>query len=305
MQLGFIFRVLAVLFVHALLYPDTIIRVNACYGSKRKPSYRRRVAIPWTPPPPDPTVPLPLTGKGPVITIGGPDDGKPCVFPFYYRGIRYDNCTSSGGPYWCSTVKYHNYTEYGLCPTATSRHLFRCSFETSNGRKTWCNMSQIDKRGNRGRWLVLSGPSRNHRRSYHKPYGPKGAFNGKYYTHADLHGAFALRASLLLPPIDYTGVAVVNFRYIVAGGDVGGLQVYLRRRGQDLKHTWQVYGNQSDEWHHMATRVNLVPRDQVLVYRLCRWHSFTGLMVTVVTADELLQFAAVGSGRRLTDVGWG
>ena len=39
-------------------------------------------------------------------TVGGPDKGRPCVFPFTYKGETFMTCTARdhpGGLEWCST----------------------------------------------------------------------------------------------------------------------------------------------------------------------------------------------------------
>merc|ERR1719244_1707515 len=46
-------------------------------------------------------------GSGECETIDGPGAGKPCIFPFKFRGETYEECTIEGGPdvhqFWCST----------------------------------------------------------------------------------------------------------------------------------------------------------------------------------------------------------
>ena len=38
------------------------------------------------------------------VTNGGPDPDKACVFPFMYKGVQYDECTSEGSnTKWCPT----------------------------------------------------------------------------------------------------------------------------------------------------------------------------------------------------------
>ena len=47
------------------------------------------------------------------ITVGGTDPGKPCIFPFKFRGTLYNDCTLDGNKPgnvnpWCSTVNDDN-----------------------------------------------------------------------------------------------------------------------------------------------------------------------------------------------------
>ena len=57
-------------------------------------------------------------------TVSGPDDNKPCIFPFRFKGINYHTCTleqATNGAPWCSTRvdKYGNHIggqgNYGEC----------------------------------------------------------------------------------------------------------------------------------------------------------------------------------------------
>jgi len=59
-------------------------------------------------------------------TVGGPDQGKPCIFPFRHNGVTYRECSVAGlnGTAWCST-RVNNDGEhlagqglYGICPTS-------------------------------------------------------------------------------------------------------------------------------------------------------------------------------------------
>jgi len=55
-----------------------------------------------------------------VITYGGNGGGKPCVFPFSYRGQTFKECTTAGrsdGYKWCATTgNYEGDKKFGLCP---------------------------------------------------------------------------------------------------------------------------------------------------------------------------------------------
>ncbi|XP_033024663.1 epididymal sperm-binding protein 1-like [Lacerta agilis] len=56
----------------------------------------------------------------PDTEYGGNDDGKPCVFPFVYKGQSYDTCTSYFGPegdFWCATTgNYDQDEKWTYCP---------------------------------------------------------------------------------------------------------------------------------------------------------------------------------------------
>ena len=52
--------------------------------------------------------------------ISGPETGKPCIFPFLYKGVIYDECTNMDHDQkWCSTKVYsagtHVDGKYGHC----------------------------------------------------------------------------------------------------------------------------------------------------------------------------------------------
>ena len=65
--------------------------------------------------------------SGPCKTV----KGKPCKFPFVYKGKNYEKCTDQGsdGNFWCSTKveagNVHAYGNFGYCakgcPTQTGK----------------------------------------------------------------------------------------------------------------------------------------------------------------------------------------
>ncbi|RXM96943.1 72 kDa type IV collagenase [Acipenser ruthenus] len=59
---------------------------------------------------------VPPTG---IITVGGNDPGKKCVFPFYYEGYRYIGCTTVNNnniPWCATTTDYPKDMKWGNCP---------------------------------------------------------------------------------------------------------------------------------------------------------------------------------------------
>ena len=40
---------------------------------------------------------------GSCMTVGGPDPGSPCIFPFSFRGVAYRGCAQDEDGLWCST----------------------------------------------------------------------------------------------------------------------------------------------------------------------------------------------------------
>ena len=50
-------------------------------------------------------------------TVGGNAEGAPCVFPFFYNGKNYTQCTEKNEPHaWCSTTKnYNKDKKWGFC----------------------------------------------------------------------------------------------------------------------------------------------------------------------------------------------
>ena len=66
------------------------------------------------------------------ITTGGPNPGKPCIFPFTFKGVTYNGCAPEvKSETWCSTKVDKNgkhvtgQSEYGVCsnscPNQTGR----------------------------------------------------------------------------------------------------------------------------------------------------------------------------------------
>ena len=67
-----------------------------------------------TSPPPPP--PPPPTGR--CATVGGPDTGETCIFPFRFNGVLYNACTYEGNSVgetepWCSTLTDSNDVHVG------------------------------------------------------------------------------------------------------------------------------------------------------------------------------------------------
>merc|ERR1711892_266314 len=55
------------------------------------------------------------------VTVGGPQDNLPCIFPFRHLGVTYTSCTTTGKDMaWCSTnttsAGEHVENNYGFCP---------------------------------------------------------------------------------------------------------------------------------------------------------------------------------------------
>ena len=40
---------------------------------------------------------------GSCTTVGGPDPGSPCIFPFSFGGVAYRGCAQDEDGFWCST----------------------------------------------------------------------------------------------------------------------------------------------------------------------------------------------------------
>jgi hypothetical protein len=82
--------------------------------------------------------------------------GQQCVFPFYYQGKLYQNCTTNGlttGRYWCSlTDNYHRDEKWRHCDTSAGACTFPYIFNrksyttcTTDGRtdgKLWCSLTE-------------------------------------------------------------------------------------------------------------------------------------------------------------------
>ena len=48
-----------------------------------------------------------LQGAATCTTVTGPDENKPCIFPFQYEGVTYNTCTGISSVEkipWCSTL---------------------------------------------------------------------------------------------------------------------------------------------------------------------------------------------------------
>ena len=56
-----------------------------------------------------------VVGKGEIIS--GPNKGKPCFFPFKYKGIKFDKCTTEDaiGTPWCATAPIYSKKDFGYC----------------------------------------------------------------------------------------------------------------------------------------------------------------------------------------------
>ena len=79
-------------------------------------------------------------------TTTGGDPNKPCVFPFKFRRVTYNTCTTSGtdpdaAKAWCSTKidEFRNHVvgkgHWGYCEPKCQPKLTQ-SFPKSNGNKT-------------------------------------------------------------------------------------------------------------------------------------------------------------------------
>ena len=84
--------------------------------------------FPPSPPPPTPPPPTPPPPGGTCVTVGGPASGRPCVFPFRFGGVTYNQCTFEGNQPgetepWCSTRTdgsgnhIGGQGNWGFCPT--------------------------------------------------------------------------------------------------------------------------------------------------------------------------------------------
>ena len=52
------------------------------------------------------------------LTSKGPNSGKPCVFPFIYKGVEHKACTKHGWhKFWCAAEVKANgdYSKFGYC----------------------------------------------------------------------------------------------------------------------------------------------------------------------------------------------
>ena len=52
------------------------------------------------------------------LTSKGPNSGKPCVFPFIYKGVEHKACTKHGWhKFWCAAEVKSNgeYSKFGYC----------------------------------------------------------------------------------------------------------------------------------------------------------------------------------------------
>ena len=70
----------------------------------------------------------------PCITNGGPNPGKPCIFPFIFKGVTYNACPpdpKEKSETWCSTKVDGNKNhvtgekEYGFCSRNCPKHTGR------------------------------------------------------------------------------------------------------------------------------------------------------------------------------------
>ena len=66
-----------------------------------------------------------IVGEGKIIS--GAQTGKPCHFPFLYKGVQYNGCTmkdSTDQP-WCASEQEYSVTNFGYCncPFGKSKRL--------------------------------------------------------------------------------------------------------------------------------------------------------------------------------------
>jgi hypothetical protein len=68
--------------------------------------------------------------------ISGPQTGKPCHFPYIYKGVEYNGCTmeDSPGTPWCASNEEYSNTNYGYC---------NCSFGGTRNISRWNNKLTI------------------------------------------------------------------------------------------------------------------------------------------------------------------
>uniref|UniRef100_A0A3B3ZLZ0 Fibronectin type-II domain-containing protein n=1 Tax=Periophthalmus magnuspinnatus TaxID=409849 RepID=A0A3B3ZLZ0_9GOBI len=80
------------------------------------------------PPPVSSTWKVHLADSFPVVN-GGTAHGEPCVFPFYFQGSEYSDCTTDGrrdGRLWCSTTyDYEQDRKWGFCESETFTHVYK------------------------------------------------------------------------------------------------------------------------------------------------------------------------------------
>ncbi|XP_024147384.1 protein sel-1 homolog 1 isoform X1 [Oryzias melastigma] len=70
---------------------------------------------------PDPPAPVQEKVKEVPVVNGGTAHGEPCIFPFFFQGREYSDCTTDGrrdGRLWCATTyDYDNDKKWGFCET--------------------------------------------------------------------------------------------------------------------------------------------------------------------------------------------
>lgn len=58
------------------------------------------------------------------VVNGGTAHGEPCVFPFFFQGREYSDCTTDGrgdGRLWCATTyDYEQEKKWGFCESKSS-----------------------------------------------------------------------------------------------------------------------------------------------------------------------------------------
>ncbi|KAK6466647.1 hypothetical protein HHUSO_G35914 [Huso huso] len=100
----------------------------------------------------------PLSG---IVTVGGSDPGKECVFPFYYEGRHYFRCTTKNNNHipWCATTSdYPRDNKWGNCPFTgppttggnsngasckfpfkyNDKDYYYCTTDNEETKKLWC-----------------------------------------------------------------------------------------------------------------------------------------------------------------------
>ncbi|XP_032440575.1 protein sel-1 homolog 1 [Xiphophorus hellerii] len=95
-------------------------RVDGSQAEEEKRSLREteeKEELPEQPPPPPPEE---KPKEVPVVN-GGTAHGEPCIFPFYFHGKEYSDCTTDGrgdGRLWCATTyDYDEDKKWGFCET--------------------------------------------------------------------------------------------------------------------------------------------------------------------------------------------